>query len=124
MPLGDSDHRSFRHDGEHLHQFGQEVLVLVGELLPRALRSEVDRPNRYVLHPHGPWFRVLRHVVGRPPVLVAHRGRHEVGLRALLRWPKPGRGGPTPSDEYQITRASSANASASWAEGGTSVPRS
>ncbi len=43
---------------------------------------------------------------------------------ALLRWPKPGRGGPTPSDEYQITRASSVNASASRAEGGTSVPRS
>ncbi len=43
---------------------------------------------------------------------------------ALLRWPKPGRGGPTRSDAYQITRASSVNASASWAEGGTSVPRS
>ncbi len=43
---------------------------------------------------------------------------------ALLRWPKPGRGGPTRSDAYQITRASSVNASASRAEGGTSVPRS
>jgi hypothetical protein len=43
---------------------------------------------------------------------------------ALLRWPKPGRGGPTRSDGYQITRASSVNASASRAKGGTSVPRS
>jgi len=44
--------------------------------------------------------------------------------QALLRWPKPGRGEPTPSDAYQITRASSVNASATRAEGGTSVPRS
>jgi NAD(P)-dependent dehydrogenase (short-subunit alcohol dehydrogenase family) len=44
--------------------------------------------------------------------------------RALLRWPKPGRGGPIPSDAYQITRASSEKASARRAVGGTSVPRS
>jgi hypothetical protein len=43
---------------------------------------------------------------------------------ALLRWVKPGRGGPIRPGRYQITRASSANASARRAVGRTSVPRS
>jgi hypothetical protein len=66
----------------------------------------------------------------RPTPLIAFVGRNdpiydlEAGLEALLRWPKPGRGGPASSDAYQITRASSVNASASRTEGGTSVPRS
>src|SRR6266508_562407 len=44
--------------------------------------------------------------------------------RALLRWLEPGRGRPLPPVRYQITRASSANASARRADGRTSVPRS
>jgi hypothetical protein len=74
---------------------------------------------------HGRWATTLI------AVLIANAAAVEMlrllygSLReALLRWPKPGRGGPTTSDEYQITRASSVNASASRAEGGTSVPRS
>jgi hypothetical protein len=53
-----------------------------------------------------------------------NRGAVCVETLALLRWPKPGRAGPTRSDAYQIRRASSVNASATRAEGGTSVPRS
>jgi hypothetical protein len=43
---------------------------------------------------------------------------------ALLRWLEPGRGEPIRPGTLQITRASSANASARRAVGGTSVPRS
>jgi hypothetical protein len=43
---------------------------------------------------------------------------------ALLRWPKPGRGGPIRWGRCQITRASSAKACASRETDGTSVPRS
>jgi hypothetical protein len=43
---------------------------------------------------------------------------------ALLRWLKPGRSGPIRPGTYQITSASSANASARRAVGRTSVPRS
>jgi hypothetical protein len=43
---------------------------------------------------------------------------------ALLRWPKPGRGGPTPLGRCQMTRASSANASVRRRGERTSVPRS
>jgi hypothetical protein len=43
---------------------------------------------------------------------------------ALLRWPKPGRGGSIPLGRCQITRASSANASVRRRGARTSVPRS
>jgi transposase-like protein len=54
-------------------------------------------------------------------------GRREIlgtDILALLRWLKLGRGGPIRPCTYQITRASSANASARRAVGRTSVPRS
>jgi hypothetical protein len=47
-----------------------------------------------------------------------------IETKALLRWLKPGRGGPIRPGTYQITRASSTNASARRAVGRTSVPSS
>jgi hypothetical protein len=54
----------------------------------------------------------------------ALQDRPEAERLALLRWVKPGCGGPFRPCRYQITRASSANASARRAVGRTSVPRS
>jgi catechol 2,3-dioxygenase-like lactoylglutathione lyase family enzyme len=83
--------------------------------------------------------RFYEDALGVPVERLGNRCRLRVGgTVVVLREPLPGtrrmtgtvalaearRGGPTPSDAYQITRASSANASASRAEGGTSVPRS
>jgi len=50
--------------------------------------------------------------------------RYQAVLAALLRWLEPGRGAPIRAGRYQITRASSVNASARRAAGRASVPSS
>lgn len=109
--------------------------------------GHIVRPDdSYWSEAYGPWGLVLS--LGIDAVFIAlggyllARGRRErpPGMSALSRvnafatrtgeqsgtvaLAEARRGGPTTSDKYQISRASSVNASASRADGGTSVPRS
>jgi hypothetical protein len=81
----------------------------------------LDRRDSGQLGKRGFRAQTLRVVPGREQQRT--RGVR-AGAEALLRCLRPGRGGPIRSGRCQITSASSANASASRAAGGPSVPRS
>jgi hypothetical protein len=112
--------------------FGVDISAVVGRLLKERLddggwncETEIDS----VRSSFGTTINVLEGLLeferatdGTPGSRAARASGG--GVSALLRWLKLGRGGPIRPCTYQITRASSTNASARRAVGRTSVPRS
>ncbi len=98
----------------------QLVVVAAGD--PDVDVSEDDRAEGFLqrlvgtAEPHACCPKVVLHAEGDRGIARQPR--------ALLRWLKPGRGGPIRAGRYYMARASSAKASARRAAEGTSVPRS